>query len=397
MRKLPCLLAVSALVCSAATFALPAAAATGSNCATPPVTTDPTVPWAQVQLAPQRVWDLTEGAGVIVGVVDSGVDATTPQLAGRVLTGKDVINAGNKTGNTDCYGHGTFVAGIIAAAPAPGAGFAGVAPQATILPVRAANDANSGSADALAAGIRVAVDGGAQVINVSASTNLPDPQLQAAVDYAEQHNVVVVAAAANGQQQGDPVTYPASYPSVLAVGAVGASGTLANFSETGNYLDLVAPGENVVSIGPGGGGQWQGSGTSYAAPFVAGVAALVRAYHPQLDAAQVRHRLEATADHPGTPMPDPGYGWGTVNPLTAVTAVLPEEGAAGTVITRLPSIPKPVVPKPDQLAGVITVLGLLGLVGVGSLTWLCTSIWRTGSRRTWRRRVVRVTTSGRSS
>jgi membrane-anchored mycosin MYCP len=396
MRNIWRLIAVLALVCSGALPVLPAAAATGNNCATPPVTTDPTVPWPQVQLAPQRVWDLTEGAGITVGVVDSGVDATTPQLAGRVLTGRDVINPGGGPANTDCYGHGTFVAGIIAAAPAPGAGFAGVAPQATILPVRAANDANSGSAAALAEGIRVAVDDGARVINVSASTNLPDPQLQSAVQYAEDHDVVVVAAAANGQQQGDPVTYPASYPTVLAVGAVGANGALASFSETGNYLDLVAPGENVVSIGPGGGGQWQGSGTSYAAPFVAGVAALVRAYHPQLTAAQVRHRLEVTADHPATTVPDPGFGWGTVNPLAAVTAVLPEEGGAGTVVTHLPAVPKPVVPAPDRMAGVITVLGVLGLIGVGCLTWLCTAIWRSGERRTWRRRVVRVT-GGRTS
>jgi type VII secretion-associated serine protease mycosin len=384
---------VLAVALAAAVPAPPAVAATGSTCATPPVTTDPAIPWPQVQLAPQRVWDLTEGAGITVGVVDSGVDASPPQLAGRVLAGIDVVNAGGGPANTDCYGHGTFVAGIIAAAPAAGAGFAGVAPQAVILPVRAANDANSGSAAALATGIRAAVDGGARVINVSASTDVPAPLLTDAVQYAEAHDVVVVAAAANGAQQGDPVTYPASYPTALAVGAIDSTGALANFSETGNYLDLVAPGENVVSIGPGGGGQWQGSGTSYAAPFVAGIAALVRAYHPKLSAAQVRHRLEATADHPNTTVPDPGFGWGTVDPLAAVTAVLPEEGAAGLAVVHPPSVPKPVVPVPDQLAGEITVLSVLGLVGIGCLAWLCAALWRGRGRRSWRRRVVVVTRS----
>ena len=101
------------------------------------------------------------------------------------------------------------------------------------------------------------------------------------------------------------MTYPASYPTVIAVGAVDSGGQRADFSQTGPYLGLVAPGVNVVSIGPRGPGQWQGNGTSYAAPFVTGTAALVRAYHPQLTAAQVRHRLEVTADHPAAALPEP--------------------------------------------------------------------------------------------
>ena len=122
--------------------------------------------------------------------------------------------------------------------------------------------------------------------------------------------MVVVASAANSAKNGDPVTYPAAYPSVIAVGAVDATGKRADFSQTGSFLSLVAPGVGVASIGPRGAGHWLGSGTSYAAPFVAGAAALVRAYHPALTAAEIKHRLEATADHPAAALPDAGMGWG---------------------------------------------------------------------------------------
>jgi membrane-anchored mycosin MYCP len=367
----------------------PTPTSTDQNCAAPPVTTDPSVPWPQVQLAPQQVWPLTTGAGVTVAVVDSGVDGHSPQLAGRVLRGLDVINPGDGPANTDCYGHGTFVAGIIAAAPTAGTGFAGVAPGATILPIRAANNAQDGTADLLATGIRDAVDDGASVINLSASTTTPDQHLAAAVRYAQAHNVLIVAAAANDAQDGDPVPYPAALPGVLGVGAVDSSGARADFSQTGPYVSLVAPGVNVISVGPGGGGQWQGSGTSYAAPFVAGVAALVRAYRPHLSAAQVLHRLLATADHPATTLPDPGLGWGTVDPLAAVTDVLPEEGPGGAIRTSGPVAARPDPAVSNRLAGELTVLGLLCLAAVTCLTWLCGGLLRRGTAR-WSRRVVRV-------
>ncbi len=311
---------------------------------------------------------------MLVAVVDTGVDAHTPQLAGRVLAGVDLTGQPGGAADADCHGHGTFVAGIIAAAPAPGGGFAGIAPAATILPVRVTSTSQV-APGLLAEGIRVAVDHGAKVVNVSASARAPDPALAAAVAHAEQRDAVVVAAAGNDDRRGDGPTYPAAYPTVLAVGAVDSTGQRADFSETGPYLALAAPGVNVISVGPGGPGQWEGSGTSYAAPFVAGVAALVRADHPELTAAQVRARLTATAEHPVGPLPDPGLGWGVVNPLAAVTAVLPEHGAAGAPAGSSPaSASRPSPPRPDRRGPLLTGFALVGAVVGGcaaaAIAWL---------------------------
>jgi type VII secretion-associated serine protease mycosin len=361
------------------------------GCLSPPPTSDTAVPWAQQQLAPQRVWPLTAGGGVTVAVVDTGVDAGSPQLAGHVLPGADVLNSPGGPANTDCFGHGTFVAGIIAAAPAPGTGFAGVAPDAMILPVRVANSADDVTAGSIAKGIRAAVDAGVSVINVSASTTVVDPNLEAAVRYAESRDVVVVASAANSADKGDPVTYPASYPTVLAVGAVDSSGQHASFSQTGPYLGLVAPGVNVVSIGPRGPGQWQGNGTSYAAPFVSAMAALVRSYHPRLTAAQVRHRLEVTADHPAANLPDPQYGWGTANPMAAASAVLPEERTGATAIVGGAPALHPLIPPSDELGPVIAVLSLFVALLLTLVLFLSRRLGPAGQQRRWRRgRIARV-------
>jgi type VII secretion-associated serine protease mycosin len=383
----------------------PAAAQTGPSplpddhqtCLPAPQGLETGVPWAQQQLAPQRVWPLTRGAGVTVAVVDTGVDAQTPQLLGKVQRGVDITTPGRGPADSDCYGHGTFLAGIIAAASVPGTGVAGVAPDVSILPIRCATTAAADAPGALtpgsmALGIHQAVDSGAQVINLSASTTSPDATLAAAVQYAASHDVVLVASAANSAQQGDPVTYPAAFPGVIAVGAVDSTGKRADFSQTGPFLSLVAPGVDVTSVGPGGIGHWQGSGTSYAAPFVAATAALVRAYRPALSAAQVKHRLEATANHPAAALPDPGLGWGTVNPMAAVTTLLPEEGAAGPPVTVSPPAARhPQVRAPDELGPLLAVIGVLGTGIFAFVLVRISRLTRAGRRRKWRpARVVEV-------
>jgi type VII secretion-associated serine protease mycosin len=290
-----------------------------------------TTPWAQRLLDPQRVWSLTTGSHVTVAVIDTGVDARIPQLAGHVLPGLDVVDGGG-TADTDCNGHGTMVAGIIAGQPAATDAFVGVAPGATILPIRQSTGAadGKGSAEVLAQSLRTAADQGAQVINVSLVTTVSNPDLQAAVAYAETKGAVIVAAAGNDAQQGDPVTYPAAYPGVIAVASIDSNQQHSSFSESGSFIGVAAPGGQVDSLYPGGPGQVQDSGTSFAAPFVAAVAALVRSYHPNLTETQVVHRILATADHPGTQVPDPELGYGVVDPDPAVSALLPEEGAAAT-------------------------------------------------------------------
>ncbi|MET7804206.1 type VII secretion-associated serine protease mycosin [Micromonospora chersina] len=315
--------------------AAPAAARAPSACAAPPAPARPVAeqPWPQQRYAPDRLAPLATGAGVVVAVVDSGVDRSHPQLAGRVLDGVDLLDPGGD-GTRDCAGHGTGVASIIAAAPRPGVAFHGLAPDARILPVRVSEQQvvdgresgrTVGAAD-FARSIRWAVDHDADVVNLSVVLYADDPAVRAAIAYAVRRDVVVVAAAGNLHDSGDPRPYPAAYDGVLGVGAIGADGTRAAFSQTGPYVDLVAPGGDVLMAAPRQ-GHHRAEGTSYAAPFVAGTAALLRQYRPELDAAEVARRILASADP--APGPADGYGAGVLNPYRAVT-----ESTRGAVAGR---------------------------------------------------------------
>lgn len=303
----------------------PAGACTNPEPARPPVTE---LPWAQRVLDPASVWPHSTGAGVLVAVVDSGVDADHPQLRakGAVLRGADFHLVGDLPGNFDCVSHGTAVASIIAADPVRGVGFAGLAPGARILPVRISERdlTENGQVEAvdplvLARGIRYAADQGAKVINLSLAGDTDNRHVRNAIAYARSKDALLVAAAGNVRQgnAGRP-TYPAAYDGVLGVGAVDQTGKRLSSSQTGPHVDLVAPGGGVLGATRAGGHQyWQG--TSFAAPFVSATAALVRAAWPKLTADEVARRILATA----TPAPggrgSPGYGAGLVNPYRAVT------------------------------------------------------------------------------
>ncbi|MGC4895610.1 type VII secretion-associated serine protease mycosin [Micromonospora sp. DT31] len=319
----PALAAVATLLVAAAPVAPVAAAPAG--CTTPPAPARPVAeqPWPQQRYAPDRLAPLATGAGVVVAVVDSGVDRSHPQLTGRVLPGADFLDPGGD-GSRDCAGHGTGVASIIAAATRPGVAFRGLAPDARILPVRVSEQQvvdgrESGrTVDAadFARAIRWAVDHDADVLNLSVVLYADDPAVRAAVAYAVRRDVVVVAAAGNLHDNGDPRPYPAAYDGVLGVGAIGRDGARSVFSQTGPYVDLVAPGSEVLMAAPGQ-GHHRAEGTSYATPFVAGTAALLREYRPRLSAGEVAGRIVAAAD------PAPGraaaYGAGVLNPYRAVT------------------------------------------------------------------------------
>ena len=342
-------------------------------------------PWAQNALDFSSVWGLSEGQGITVAVVDSGVDFNA-QLRGRV-TAFDLTSTGQ--GNpewADCVGHGTAVAGIIAASnqQAEGFPFAGVAPAARILSVKV-NSQESGSSALLAQGIVDAVIKGADVINVSICTG-DSSQLRSAVEYAQHHNVVVVAAAGNdGSVDGDPFCgtahgpyYPANYPGVLSVGSVGQTGALSSFSDTRTHVEVTAPGENITSAFPGG-YQNDLNGTSFAAPFVSGVAALVRARYPRMPAAQVVARIEATAD--GTT--GPGTGNGLVNPVQAVTAILGARSTRSIAPVAKPqrvSVSRTLPPDPTARTA-LAVAG--GALMVAALAALGAVIIRYGRRRRW--------------
>ena len=307
----------------ALTSAVPYAANRVPDCTSPPAPARPVsaVPWPQQRYAPERLHPLATGSGVTVAVVDSGVDRLHPQLAGRVLTGTDLLDPGGD-GTRDCVGHGTGVASIIAAAPRDGVALRGLAPKARILPVRVSEQqvvdgrgtGRTVAPDGFARAIRWAVDNGADVVNLSVVLYADHPAVRGAIDYALARDVVVIAAAGNLHGSGDPRPYPAAYPGVIGVGAIGADGTRADFSQVGSYVALMAPGVDVLMAAPGQ-GHHRAEGTSYSAPFVAATAALLREYRPELTAEQVAGRLVATAD----PAPGDGYGAGVLNPYRALT------------------------------------------------------------------------------
>ncbi len=247
--------------------------------------------WNLAMVAAPGTWPVSQGAGVVVAVVDTGVDATHPDLTGRVLGEIDLLP--EVTPLPEQKGHGTRVASLIAAA-VNGVGMAGVAPQSRILPVSALDPGGWGDSSTVARGIIRATDAGARVINLSLGGPDRDPVLDKACAYAFSRGAVVVAAAGNSYQWGNEVQYPAASPNVLAVASVDRTGNPSAFSNTGRHIDLAAPGEAVVAAVPGGGYSVE-SGTSFAAPHVSGALALVLAANPRLTAGQAASAVKLTA------------------------------------------------------------------------------------------------------
>jgi membrane-anchored mycosin MYCP len=265
--------------------------------------------------------------------------------------------------------------------------FEGVAPAARILSVKVqSQDTQSGGSAILANGIEYAVRRGAQVINVSITTR-NTPGLRAAVLFALRRNVVIVAAGGNDTAgAGVGPFYPASYPGVLSVGAVDSSGALAGFSDQRSQVAVTAPGVNVTSAAPGPGyAQEDLSGTSFAAAFVSGVAALVRARYPGLSARQVVARIVATADgNSGS-----ATGNGLVNPVEAVTAILGGTSAQGPSPSAAAPVPVSRTLPPDRTArSALEVTA--GSLGAAVLVVLAAVVFRQGRRRRWQAGRARV-------
>ncbi|MGW0431200.1 type VII secretion-associated serine protease mycosin [Micromonospora sp. NPDC003197] len=301
------------------------------------------LPPEQLMLGAGRVWPSTAGQGVTVAVVDTGVDGSHPQLYGAVKQGWDLVTA-TPGGTLDCTSHGTAVASVIAARPLSGIGFVGVAPGASILPIRVTEGSAGSERDisaSLAQAIRWATDHGAQVINLSLVTGDDSAALRAAVTYAQDRDVLLVAAAGTRSDEAnadedpprpDPPSYPAAYPGVLGVGAVDDRGVRLRNSPIGPQVDLVAPGGNVLAATRvRGHAYW--SGTGIAAPAVSAAAALVRAAHPGLSAVEVQRRLLATANRGPGGSDSAGYGRGLLDPYRAVT-----DSVAGGAAIVLPGM-----------------------------------------------------------
>ncbi|MDR7278538.1 S8 family serine peptidase [Catenuloplanes atrovinosus] len=269
---------------------------------------------------------ISNGAGVVVGVVDSGVDASHPDLQGQVLPGKGV-NGEAADGRSDREdGHGTGMAGTIAGIGGGPNRMTGIAPGVKILPY--AVGADDQSMELGAAGIRWAADNGAKVINLSWGGGTVTPQYLAdAVNYALSKDVVVVAAAGNLSEGAREVITPARIRGVIAVTGIGTDGAFwAAQSAQGRGAVLSAPAQDIIGPQPPAlseSGYGIGGGTSAAAAIVSGVAAMVRAKYPDLDAANVIERLIRTADDKGPEGWDGQYGDGIVNPVAALTEDVP--------------------------------------------------------------------------
>ncbi|MFN8643687.1 MAG: S8 family serine peptidase [Candidatus Binatia bacterium] len=222
-------------------------------------------------------WAVSSGAGVTVAVVDTGVDAAHPDLQGQVVVGYDFLN--DDADPSDDNGHGTRMSGIIGAARDNAEGLVGVAPDATILAVKALDAQGYGPYSAVANGIVYAVDHGAHVVNLSLVGTAPSNVLQAAVDYAAAHDVIVVAAA--GNYGTDVPGYPAASSGSVAVAALADGDARPSFSNYGAWISVAAPGVDVITTSRGG-GYALSSGTSPAAAFTSGVFALLRAANPAM-------------------------------------------------------------------------------------------------------------------
>ncbi len=383
----------------------------------------PTIPPAQRSLELEHAWRFSRGAGQLVAVIDTGV-TPHPRLPGLIADGDYVAVGGD--GTEDCDAHGTLVAGLIAATRVEGQGFAGVAPEARVLTIRqtsalyqakgAGRDKGPddmpdgyGKISALASAVRRAADAGARVINISlvaCPTARPDSRefgmLGAAVQYAAlEKDAVIVTSAGNTDtcRASNPGTDPlhpdrdpwdtvVSYVApalwdeyVLSVGSVDSFGQPSGFTVPGPWVGVAAPGENIVSLDPRNTGLTtakftrQGqltpySGTSFAAPYVAGVAALVRARFPELRAREVIDRIQATAHAPAEGW-NPYIGYGAVDPVAALTAEVPDQlPPKRASAARSEQLPLPTPPPPPDTTARDT-----ALIGTGVITLLLTLGW----------------------
>jgi subtilisin family serine protease len=269
-----------------------------------------------------EAWALHTGTSdIVIAVIDTGVSNSHPDLAPKLVAGWNTIADSTNADDSFLISHGTHCAGIAAAAANNGIGVAGVSWGARIMPVKVLTFIGSGVEGDVADGVLWAADNGAHIASMSLGFPGSSAIVEDAVNYATDAGMLVVAA--TGNTAGAPISAPAKYEAVLAVGAVNNKDQIASFTSTGPEMDVVAPGVDVYST-------WDvffqpntytyQSGTSMACPHVAGLAALVWSANPTLTNLEVRAILESTAEDRGAPGWDPIYGHGRVHALAAVKA-----------------------------------------------------------------------------
>jgi thermitase len=269
--------------------------------------------WGMTKIEAAAAWAVTKGGGdVKVAVVDTGIDYNHPDFGNRVEKGRDFIN--NDDDAMDDHYHGTHCAGTIGAGMGNG-GVVGVAPDVKMVAVKVLSKSGSGSYEGVANGIIYAADSGSQIISMSLGGPAGSKVIEDAVNYAKGKGALVVAAM--GNDNSERPGYPASLPGVMAVGATTSADVRSSFSTYGKHISVGAPGSDILSTLMGGGYK-SISGTSMATPHVAGLAALVKATFPNADAAEIRSRIEKSADDLGEPGFDKYFGHGRINAAKAL-------------------------------------------------------------------------------
>lgn len=298
--------------------------------------------WWLTSLRAEALRAVTDASTVTVAVLDSGIDVTNPDLRAvdiDCLHGADFAADAAATdpsghGCVDPDGHGTHIAGIIAARADDHVGVAGLT-NARLLPVRVLDTAGSAGMTRIARGIDYAVAHGARVINLSLVSHRDMPPVDAAIRAAIARGVVVVAAAGNTGSTGNATSYPGATPGVLCVGATDIIGEVASFSTTGSSVDVVAPGDGITSTYPLalGATTHTESGTSMATAVVSATAAMYLSLHPAATPADVDSALERTADDRGFPGRDDAYGWGEIDPYRLLTGRTPAPAPVAVPLT----------------------------------------------------------------
>ncbi len=294
--------------------------------------------WGMKMVGIEAAWQsgLT-GSGVRVAVIDGGIYTNTGEFdADRLLAGKNLVDGGS---TEDSNGHGTFIAGIIGAAKDNGVGIAGVAPGVTIIPIKTSNDGSM--ADGVGAqAIYAAVDEfHCDVINYSSGATRLSTGMREAVQYAVSKGVIIVCSTGNdGNTQ---LHYPGALPETIGVGSINKGLERSSFSHQNKSIFVTAPGDEVYSIGSRG-SVYSSSGTSFSAPFVTGLAALLKEAHPQMNTDDFKAILQASCYDLGDAGYDTEFGWG----LIQVPAAIRE--AAAYFGTTAPAMPDSPDPTPDS-------------------------------------------------